>query len=82
MHGYVTSERSDQHQSDCVFETAEDGILSFRALMLYDHQPLLLKAKKVQDAPLAKGSRVTATTCWASDKPPSASKSGYYIVSI
>ena len=82
IHGHVTSEGSDQHQSDCIFETAEDGSLSFSALMLYDGQPLLLKAKKVKDAPLAKGNRVTVTTCWASGKPPSASRSGYNIVSI
>jgi hypothetical protein len=82
IHGYATSEGSDQHQSDCTFETAEDGSLSFSALMFYDGQPLLLKAKKVKDAPQAKRSRVTVTTCWASAKPPSASRSGYYIVSI
>ncbi|PMD18982.1 hypothetical protein NA56DRAFT_706023 [Hyaloscypha hepaticicola] len=82
IQGYVTSEGSDQHQSDCIFETAKDGSLSFSAVMMYDGQPLLLEAKKVKDAPLAKGSRVTVTTCWASDKPPSASRSGYYIVSI
>jgi hypothetical protein len=82
IHGYFTSEGSDQHQSDCIFETAEDESLSFSVVIFYDHQPLLLKAKKVEDAPLAKGSRVTVTTHWASDKPPSASRSGYYIVSI
>ena len=82
IHGYVTSEGSDQRQSDCSFEIVEDGSLSFSALMFYDGQPLLLKAKKVKDAPLAKGNRVSVTTCWASDKPPSASRSGYYIVSI
>jgi hypothetical protein len=63
IHGHVTSKGSDQHQSDCIFERAEDGSLSFTGLMLYDAQPLLLKAKKVKDAQQAKGTRATVTTC-------------------
>ncbi|KAE9371371.1 hypothetical protein N431DRAFT_483923 [Stipitochalara longipes BDJ] len=78
---YGTAEGSDEQQNDCIFEKAKDGTLNFTGVMFYDGQPLLLKAKQVEEAPLEKGNSVTITTCWNSLKPVNSSRSRRYIVS-
>jgi len=78
---YGTEEGSDQRQNDCIFDKAKDGSLTFSAVMFYDEQPLLLKAKQMGEAPLEKGNAVTITTCWNSSKPVDLSRARRYFVS-
>jgi hypothetical protein len=77
---YGTEEGSDQQQNECIFEKAKDGSLTFSAVMFYDEQPFLLKAKQVEEAPLEKGNAVTITTCWNSSRPVDLSRGRRYIV--